>query len=121
MAKITMLTCDRCRANPGDPEPVTAEETVTFGLDGYLYTLDMCPSHAEEFHAFTRSLVGSSSDRTRMGQKKVGKQAERDSESAAIRAWARENGWPDIGERGRIPEGVREAYGASLLARGEVV
>lgn len=114
MAKITMLTCDRCRAtNPDEPrvDPTPAEESVIVGLDGYLYTLDLCPLHASEFHRFTQSIIASSSERTRMGQpKRNNPSPNRDPESAAIRDWARQNGWPDIGERGRIPEDVKEAY-----------
>lgn len=31
-----------------------------------------------------------------------------------IRAWARENGWPDLGERGRIPEEIQLAFAARV-------
>lgn len=110
MAKITMLTCDRCRAEELQTDTVPAYESVTVGLDGYFYTLDLCEEHARDHYAFTKAIVACSSDRTRMGQKKVGKQAERDTESAAVRAWARQNGWPSIGERGRIPEDAKTAY-----------
>lgn len=35
-----------------------------------------------------------------------------DSENALIREWARKNGWPQLGERGRIPEDAVTAYNA---------
>jgi hypothetical protein len=33
-------------------------------------------------------------------------------ESATIRAWARDNGWPDLKDRGAIPAAVRDAFEA---------
>lgn len=34
--------------------------------------------------------------------------------NAKIRTWARANGWPDLGERGRIPEDAVEKYNAAM-------
>lgn len=34
-------------------------------------------------------------------------------ESAAIRAWARDNGWPDIKDRGKISPAIRDAWEAA--------
>ena len=42
---VTLLACDRCRAETG--EDIEANESVAFGYDGYRYTLDLCPPHAE--------------------------------------------------------------------------
>lgn len=40
--------------------------------------------------------------------------AKRDPEQLnAIRQWARANGWPDLGDRGRIPMAAEEAYNAA--------
>lgn len=131
MAKtlIVQLTCDRCKAEKGDN--VDGTETVAFGFDGYDYSLDLCKEHAEDFHNTMQGLIGWSSDRTRSGG---GRRSSRRSGSAdeaagataaparssadrerlkAIRDWARENGHPNLGDRGRIPQAIVAAYDAS--------
>jgi len=67
MAKtlIVQLTCDRCKAEKG--ENVEGAETVTFGFDGYDYSLDLCTEHGEEFHNTMQGLIAWSSDRSRSG------------------------------------------------------
>jgi len=121
------LTCDRCKAEKG--ENVDGAETVTFGFDGYDYSLDLCKEHGGDFHNTLQGLIGWSSDRTRSGG---GRRARRSSASEdggsttgaatparssadrerlkAIRDWARQNGHPDLGDRGRIPQAVVAAY-----------
>ena len=131
MAKtlIVQLTCDRCKAEKG--ENVDGTETVSFGFDGYDYSLDLCKEHSEDFHNTVQGLIGWSSDRTRSGS---GRRSSRRSASAdegagagaaparssadrerlkAIRDWARENGHPNLGDRGRIPQAIVAAYDAA--------
>jgi hypothetical protein len=132
MAKtlIVQLTCDRCKAEKG--ENVDGTETVSFGFDGYDYSLDLCKEHAEDFHGTVQGLIRWSSDRTRSGG---GRRPSRRSASAdegagaagaaparssadrerlkAIRDWARENGHPNLGDRGRIPQAIVAAYDAA--------
>ena len=131
MAKtlIVQLTCDRCKAETGDN--VDGAETVSFGFDGYDYSLDLCKEHAEDFHNTVQGLIGWSSDRTRSGG---GRRSSRRSGAAdeaagagaapartsadrerlkAIRDWARENGHPNLGDRGRIPQAIVAAYDAA--------
>jgi hypothetical protein len=133
MAKtlIVQLTCDRCKAEKG--ENVDGSETVTFGFDGYDYSLDLCKEHAEDFHNTVQGLIGWSSDRTRSGggrrsSRRAGGGDEGAGASAAsgparsaadrerlkaIRDWARENGHPNLGDRGRIPQAIVAAYDAA--------
>ena len=132
MAKtlIVQLTCDRCKAEKG--ENVDGAETVTFGFDGYDYSLDLCKEHGEEFHDTMQGLIGWSSDRTRSGG---GRRARRSASAddagwsggaassprssadrerlKAIREWARENGHPNLGDRGRVPQAIVGAYDAA--------
>ncbi len=132
MAKtlIVQLTCDRCKAEKG--ENVDGTETVSFGFDGYDYSLDLCKEHSEDFHNTVQGLIGWSSDRTRSGG---GRRSSRRSGSAddsiggggaalarssadrerlkAIRDWARQNGHPNLGDRGRIPQAIVAAYDAA--------
>jgi hypothetical protein len=133
MAKtlIVQLTCDRCKAEKG--ENVDGAETVTFGFDGYDYSLDLCKEHAEDFHNTVQGLIGWSSDRTRSGGgRRSSRRAGGGDEGAgastasgparssadrerlkAIRDWARENGHPNLGDRGRIPQAIVAAYDAA--------
>lgn len=50
MAKttVTVITCDRCHSESGTD--VEGSESVSFGYDGYSYSLDFCSPHAEDFH-----------------------------------------------------------------------
>ena len=132
MAKtlIVQLTCDRCKAEKG--ENVDGTETLTFGFDGYDYSLDLCKEHGQDFHNTVQGLISWSSDRTRSGS---GRRARRSGSSddtggvtgaaaparssadrerlKAIRDWARQNGHPDLGDRGRVPQAIVAAYDAA--------
>lgn len=135
MAKtlIVQLTCDRCKAEKG--ENVDGAQTVSFGYDGYEYGLDLCKEHADDFHNTVQGLISWSSDRTRTGAggrrgRRVGSpddgggapggaglapaRSSADRERLkAIREWARTNGHPDLGDRGRIPQAIVAAYDAA--------
>ena len=131
MAKtlIVQLTCDRCKAEKG--ENVDGAQTVTFGYDGYDYSLDLCKEHGEDFHNTMQGLIGWSSDRTRSGSGRRARRASASDDGAgataatparssadrerlkAIRDWARQNGHPDLGDRGRIPQAIVAAYDAA--------
>jgi hypothetical protein len=130
MAKtlIVQLTCDRCKAQTG--EAINGAETVSFGYDGFSYSIDLCAPHTAEFHSTVQSLVTWSSDRTRLSG--VRRPRASSSETAvvtdpgaprrspgdrdrlkAIREWARKNGHPDLGDRGRIPQIIVDEYEAA--------
>jgi hypothetical protein len=131
MAKtlIVQLTCDRCKAERG--ENVDGAETVTFGFDGYDYSLDLCKEHAEDFHNTLQGLISWSSDRTRAAGDRRARRSSSSSDDGAggsaaparstadrerlksIREWARANGHPDLAERGRIPQAIVAEYDAA--------
>ena len=131
MAKtlIVPLTCDRCKAEKG--ENVDGAETVTFGFDGYDYSLDLCKEHAEDFHNTMQGLIGWSSDRTRSGGGRRRRSGSSDDAGGAggsstparstadrerlkaIREWARQNGHANLGDRGRVPQAIIAAYDAA--------
>jgi hypothetical protein len=93
-----------------------AVETVSFGLDGVDYEIDLSEAHASDLREALALYVGharrsagrrrGSVRRTRAGSAQGGASA------AEIREWARENGW-DVPERGRVSAEVREAYTAA--------
>jgi hypothetical protein len=132
MAKtlIVQLTCDRCKAEKG--ENVDGAETVSFGFDGYSYSLDLCQEHADDFHNTVQGLIGWSSDRTRAGGERRARRASTPASEdggsgstpavrstadrerlKSIREWARQNGHPDLGDRGRIPQAIVAEYDAA--------
>ena len=95
----------------------TADETVTFSLDGVSYEIDLSTANAAALREAFASWVGHGrrvGGRTRTtGRRASGSGSGRasSSESAAIREWARSNGFT-VNERGRIPAEVKAAYDA---------
>lgn len=91
-----------------------ATETVSFGLDGTSYEIDLNDSHASALREALATYVGHG--------RKVGSAGRRGRRSAGgssngaggpsareIRDWARANGY-DVPDRGRVSAEVREAY-----------
>ena len=90
-----------------------AAETVSFGLDGTTYEIDLNDANAAALRDALATYVGHG--------RKVGnapRRGRRPSSAAAagrgpsakeIRDWARENGF-DVPDRGRVSAEVREAY-----------
>lgn len=93
-----------------------ATETVTFGLDGTTYEIDLNDENAGKLREALATYVGHG--------RKVGagpRRGRRTSSSAAasggpsakeVREWARANGH-DVPDRGRVSAEVREAYDAA--------
>ena len=101
-----------------------AAETVTFGLDGAQYEIDLSADNADKLREALAPYVGHgrrAGGRRRSGGGSSGRSSSGRSSStsssggasaADVRAWARENGW-DVPERGRVSAEVREAYDAA--------
>jgi len=80
-----------------------ASETVTFGLDGASYEIDLSEQNAAQL----RRVSGRTSRPT---ARRGGSSSSTD--TTAVRAWAKENGFK-VSERGRISAEVQEAYAAA--------
>jgi hypothetical protein len=88
-----------------------ATETVTFGLDGTTYEIDLNAKNADKLRTALAPYVGHG--------RKVGAAPRRGGRKAAassggtsakeIREWARSNGY-DVPDRGRVSADVRAAY-----------
>lgn len=97
-----------------------ATQTVSFGLDGTSYEIDLNDDHAAELREALAAYVGharkvSGSRRSRGSAKGSSTTAAAGNGTASakeIREWARSNGY-DVPDRGRIPSDVREAYAAA--------
>lgn len=93
-----------------------ATETVTFGLDGTTYEIDLNDEHAAELRNAFAGYIGHGRKVTgapRRGRT-AGRAARSDSSTSTkeIRDWARSNGH-EVSERGRVPASVREAFEAA--------
>ncbi len=94
----------------------TADETVSFALDGVSYEIDLTTEHATELRDALATWVGHA---RKIGGRTAGRGASagaarprRASDAGAVRAWAKENGF-EVSERGRISAEIREAYDAA--------
>jgi hypothetical protein len=99
-----------------DLDGTVAEDisTVTFGLDGASYEIDLTGGNADKLRAGLADFVEAA--------RRVGGRAKRGTavngastpaanreQTKAIRDWARQNGF-DLSDRGRIPTNVIEAF-----------
>jgi hypothetical protein len=98
-----------------------ASETVSFGLDGTSYEIDLSKSNADALRDSLAKYVG--------GARKIGRAAARATgggrsrasgsaaidrdQAAAIRAWAKKQGLK-VSDRGRIPANIIEQYNAAV-------
>lgn len=110
--KIQVLLVD-------DLDGGTADETVSFGLDGASYEIDLSADNATKLREAFSLYVGHARRAGRSGGRAAS--AARGSRGAtrvdreqtqAIREWARSNGHK-VSERGRIPAAVLEAYNSA--------
>ncbi|HYJ70605.1 MAG TPA: Lsr2 family protein [Nocardioidaceae bacterium] len=92
-----------------------AAETVSFGLDGTSYEIDLSKRNASKLRSALDAYIAGGRKVTpaRRGRSR-GRAAARAGGPAAaeVRDWARDNGW-EVSDRGRVPAEVREAYDAA--------
>jgi nucleoid-associated protein Lsr2 len=93
-----------------------ATETVTFGLDGTTYEIDLNDKNAAKLRDALAPYVGHGRKvgaAPRRGGRKAAASATGAGPSAKeIRDWARDNGY-DVPDRGRVSADVRSAYDAA--------
>jgi hypothetical protein len=85
----------------------TADETLTFGLDGRLYEIDLSASNAEKLRRVLAKFVLAGRRQTTV--KATSRTPRVASDAAEIRAWAVANGY-EVSSRGRVSAELREAY-----------
>ena len=83
-----------------------ADETVTFGIDGVTYEIDLSADHAEDLRAIFEAYV--KAGRKVTGRSRRAARSEK-LDTRAVRAWARSQGM-EVSESGRIPQHVLDAY-----------
>jgi hypothetical protein len=113
---VVRLLCDLC----GDG--TEASQTVQFATGSRaLYEFEVCPKHYDEFQATIQGwravaraaeAPGRARATSSFGSSPARSTADRE-RLQAVREWARGNGFPDLGDRGRIPGQVQAAYDAA--------
>ncbi|MFE9442481.1 Lsr2 family protein [Streptomyces sp. NPDC006602] len=95
-----------------------ADETVTFGLDGKTYEIDLKGKSADKLRKFLETYVqagrkvsGKASAGTRSRAAKAAPSVAEPS-AEVYRKWAASNGYK-VSNRGRVPASVKEAYAAA--------
>ena len=101
-----------------DLDQSAATETVAFGIDGAQYEIDLSAKNAAKLRDALASYVANArraargAGRSYSAGRRAGRPTRSDREQTqAIREWARKNGHK-VGEKGRIPAAVLEAYNA---------
>ena len=95
-----------------DGSPAT--ETVSFGLDGKTYEIDLNDKNAGKLRDALAQYVGAgrSVGGARRGRKSASSATNLGPSAREVRDWARSNGF-DVPDRGRIPADVRKAFDAA--------
>ena len=91
-----------------DLDGTEAHETVTFGLDGSVYEIDLNKANAETLRESVHVWVSAARKVSTSGKRK-GKQA---TGTRAVREWARANGY-EVSNRGVVSAEVQAAYNAA--------
>lgn len=89
-----------------DMDGGTADETVSFALDGVAYEIDLTAENAAELREALGVWAGKA---RRVGGRRIAGKSRSGEDTAKIRAWAQEHGY-SVSDRGRIPDDVRQAY-----------
>jgi hypothetical protein len=98
-----------------DLDGSAASESVVFGLDGRRYEIDLSGENAAAFRHALAPFVAGARRRPRAvdarpgGRGRGGRPARDWADRAAVRHWARANGF-EVADRGRVPEVVISAY-----------
>ncbi len=98
-----------------DLDGASADETVTFGLDGVTYEIDLSAKNAAKLRDQLAPYVGVArrAQSRRQGRPtKSGRRGGAGTSAAEIRDWARANGY-QVSERGRVSAEIRSAYDAA--------
>lgn len=85
-----------------------ADETVSFGLDGAEFEIDLSSKNAGELRDALAPWLAHAR-KTGGRRKRATKAVETSSSTSDIRSWAQENGY-EVSSRGRVSAEVRQAF-----------
>ncbi|PVG82473.1 hypothetical protein DDE18_13545 [Nocardioides gansuensis] len=89
-----------------------ATETVSFGLDGTNYEIDLNEANAASLREALSGYVGHARKVAGGTRRTTRRTSGSSSNTKDVREWARANGY-DVSERGRISADVQQAYDAA--------
>lgn len=94
-----------------------ADETISFAVDGVSYEIDLNSTHAAELRETFAKWIGHARKAggrrsTPRRSSSTSSSSSRGGDTAAIREWARANGY-QVSDRGRVSAEIREAYAAA--------
>ncbi|MEO8829812.1 Lsr2 family protein [Lapillicoccus sp.] len=95
-----------------DVDGGSADETVTFGLDGASYEIDLNTKNAQKLRDDLATWMGHarrSGGRRASGRRAAAPSSGRRTDLSAVREWARASGH-SVSDRGRVAAEVLEAY-----------
>ncbi|MGW0087859.1 histone-like nucleoid-structuring protein Lsr2 [Streptomyces sp. NPDC003328] len=107
--KVSVLLVD-------DIDGGEADETLTFGLDGKTYEIDLSGANADKLRDVLEPFLKAGRKVGSTGGRRAVQTASRGTGKASdgidpqrVREWAKANGL-EVSERGRVPGSIREAY-----------
>jgi len=92
-----------------DLDGSSAAEAVSFSFEGRAYEIDLGPANRERMRKLLQPFIEAG---RRAGRRRPSRSVSSRRESAAIRAWAMDQGFK-VAERGRISADVIEKYNAA--------
>src|SRR5690606_3258066 len=95
-----------------DLDGSSADETVSFGLDGRTYEIDMSKKNADKLRKVLQPYLEDARRARPSGRKRAARAAGSRQRSAEIRRWAKSVGI-EVSDRGRSPANVIEKYEAA--------
>ncbi len=95
-----------------DLDGTDATETVTFGLDGTTYEMDLNEANAVSLREALSGYVGHARKVTGSARRGARKATGGSSNTKHVREWARSQGM-EVSERGRISADIQKAYDAA--------
>jgi hypothetical protein len=97
-----------------------ATETVQFSLDGVDYEIDLTAANGKKLRRDLKPYVESGA-RVRKARRAPSGPLDTRQGRDRMRSWARANGWPQLGLKGRVPYAAVEAYHAYLRGVTNVI
>jgi hypothetical protein len=95
-----------------DIDQTDADETLTFGLDGKNYEIDLNTKNANALREALAPYIGHARRAGGGARRSSSRGGSSRSSAGDIREWAKANGF-EVSERGRISSEVREAYASA--------
>jgi hypothetical protein len=89
-----------------------ADTTVSFGLDGRDYEIDLTDANAEELRGMLDKYIAAGRKVGGVRRRRRSSDSAADVDPKAVRAWAAAKGY-EVSNRGRIPASVVEAFRAA--------